>query len=78
MKKTTVKHETVSKTSNKFAIIDKIDNVFFVSPTDFFCKIDVLLMTTRVFIISLNTKSMTRKKNGFVKKWFHESCFHKL
>ena len=41
-KKTTmVKHVTVSKTS-KFAIIDKTDNVFFVRPTDFFCKIDVL------------------------------------
>ena len=52
-----VKHETVSKTSNSF---------FFVRPTEFFCKIDVLSMTTRVFITSLNTKAMTRKKNGFV------------
>ena len=46
MKKTTVKHVTVSKTSNSLLlyIVDKIDNdfFFFVRPTDSFCKIDVL------------------------------------
>ena len=47
MKKTTVKHVTVSKTSNSLLlyIVDKIDNdffFFFVRPTDSFYKIDVL------------------------------------
>ena len=41
LKKTMVKHVTVSETSNSLLLKIKM-MFFFVRPTDFFCKIDVL------------------------------------